>query len=169
MPAPSVKFNRDDLGVVATTATTASEGTTATKSATTDASQRTVAEINDATNKLKAQFEQTAAAFRSQISKFRSAVEASDWDGKAKQGALASAQRFDSQLATLMASTAERIQEFHDWMLQQADAFNDSVTGDLSGMLAQFGDRYDSLSKVVTDYTSQMEQVDTTTGAQFAG
>lgn len=165
----SIKYFREDLDTSATTAGTASTGAAETGEETRSASSATRDEINDATVKLQNHFDRIAGAFRDQIRQFVAAVNGSDWEGQAKQGAIATATRFNTQLDQLVAQTTTAISDFKTWMINQSEAYNEDVTSGLGQLLDQFGERYNGLSTTITDFTAQMEQVDASGNTRFAG
>ncbi len=169
MPTPTF-IGRDaaDITAGSTAASGASTGAADTRDTTTRASQQTLAEIDDATNKLQQHFDRVANEFRAQITQFGNVVRNSDWEGRAKQSALQLSETFSTRLEQLVSSTTERIQAFRTWMIQSADSFNADIEGTLGTLLAEFGERYDGLSRVLTDFNAQMEDVDSSGSARFA-
>lgn len=170
MPSPTfIGRSAEDLNVGAGAAEAAAAGAGETRDTTTRASQQTLDEINDATSKLQQHFDRVATEFRGQITQFANVVRSSDWEGQAKQSALQLADTFSTRLETLVQNTTEQIQTFKTWMIQSADAFNGEVQGTLGNLLDSFGQRYDGLSRVITDFNTQMEDVETTGSTRFAG
>lgn len=158
-----------DLLGGATSATGAASGADETRTTTTQASQKTRAEINDVTDMLTRRFTTLAEQLNSQINTFTTTVAGSNWQGKAKQQADTLAANLRTQLAQLVARTNQRIEEFKTWMVASADGFNHDVETTLGTMLTDYQNRYSEMSTVLTDFTAQMDQVDSSGGARFAG
>jgi hypothetical protein len=118
------------------------------------------AEVSELTGRLVIEFEALAASLGEMVSRSSAAMEAVDWDGRARAAAEEANTRFAVEVDSVLVRSREGAERLRQTLTGHLEAFHDEISGSFAEVLHRLDDSYRALALGTADHAARLADQD---------